>query len=786
MSIKPSPQTVTHLGMSPERKDAYEKVRGVAQFNRDYNPPGTLAGHLVTSPHAHARIKSIDTSEALRAEGVQAVLVGDESSPLMGAWLDDRPGLATGKVRFFGEPVAVVVANTESEAAKAAKKVKVEYEVLPVINTVKEALEPNAPLIHENLASYSRVRPFVYPQEGTNICHHSKIRKGDTEKAWTLSDVVVEGDYSIPQSDHAALETRSCVAEARPGGEIILHAASQAPYVARRMLSKHFGVDQQKIVIHTPLVGGSFGGKCAVHLEPIAILASMAAGGRPVKITCSRWQDITSSPVRIGLDAKVKLGASKDGTIQGAQITYHVNVGAYSDMGAVMTKSIAADCTGPYKIDNLTCDSYGVYTNRPYVTSFRGFGHAEYTFCIERTMDKLAFALGMDPAELRYKNFIKDKDRSPANILVSTSLLGDPAGCLTKVKELIGWNGGNRTKLPDGKVRAKGISCFWKAPSTATSARSGAIITFNPDGTVNLNLGSVEMGQGSKSGLAQLLAHSLGVDISNVRVNMEVDTSLSPVHWKTVASATTFLEGRSVLAAVQDAITQIKNTAAGILRCQPMDLEVGGGRVFVKGDPQIHLDLSALVQAYQYPDGNAVGGQVVGHGSYSVRHLTPLDQETGKGRSGPAWTVGAQAAEVEFDPSDCSYKVTKLASVMDAGKLINPALAKGVVMGGMSMGLGLGTREELLHDESGKTQNANFRQYRLLRMSEAPQYLVDFVETPLEDGPLGARGFGEHGIIGIPSALANALSAASGVDITRFPMTPEYIWKTREEGGVQP
>lgn len=498
------PQDTTDLGESPQRKDAWEKAVGAAQFNRDYLPKDTLHGYLIGSPYAHARLKSVDASEALREEGVRAVVTADSARPLLGTWIEDRPALALGKVRYYREPVAVVVANTEYQAARAARKVKVEYEPLPVVNSISDALKPDAPLVHEDLAGYSRVKSFVYPQPGTNICHWTKIRKGDMEAGWAQSEVVVEESFSLPQSDHAAMETRSSSAEISPSGEIIVHTASQAPFVVRRLLGKCFDIDQQKIVIHTPVVGGSFGGKCAPHLEPIAIFASMAVGGRRVKVTNSREQDMAGSPVRIGLDATVKIGASRDGVIHAAQITYYVNVGAYSDMGVVMAKSIASDCTGPYRIDNLWCDSYGVYTNRPFVTSFRGFGHTEYTFCIERTMDVLALALGMDPVELRRKNLIREGDTSPTGVKVTTSMVGDVAACLDKVRDLIRWDEGQKARLADGRIRAKGIACFWKAPSTASNARSGAIITFCPDGTINLNLGSVELGQGSKTGVAQL------------------------------------------------------------------------------------------------------------------------------------------------------------------------------------------------------------------------------------------------------------------------------------------
>mgnify|MGYP000845309417 FL=1 len=773
-------ETTVAIGKGVTRVDAMDKVTGKYKFNNDELVPGILYAKIITSLSAHAQIKHIDIEEARKATGVQAIFTGESSQGILtGTFVEDRPPLATKKVRYYGEPLAVVVANTELEALRAAELIKVEYEPLPVLNSPSEAIAKDAPLIHEDLANY-RIMKEAFPLPGTNIANHVKIRKGHIEKGWAESDVVVETQVFLPQSDHVALETRSVRAQIKPSGQVIIHSTSQAPYIIRKKLSRHFGIDTGKIIVHTPMVGGSFGGKAAVQLEMIAFLASRAVGGREIVIVNSREEDMISSPCRIGLEAKVKLGASKEGLIKAVEITYLVDCGAYSDMGAVMTKAIASDCTGPYNIENVWCDSLCVYTNHPYVTSFRGFGHAEYTLAIERTIDKLAYALGMDQIELRLKNAIRPGNTSPTQTKLTESNIGNLSECLGKLKEVINWDKEKqRVDLGKNKIRAKGVACFWKTSSTPPDAASGALITFSPDGYANLSIGAVELGQGTKTVLSQILAEKLRMDASRVNVNLEINTQDNPEHWKSVASSTTYMVGNAIVAAADDAINQIKNIASIVLRCSFADVELDQGQVYLKDDPEKYLDLTEIIHGYKYPNGNSIGGQIIGRGSFIMKHLTGMDAETGKGDPGPCWTVGAQAVEVELDTKEYTYKIIKAATVVDAGKVINPLTARSVITGGMCMGLSLASREAFLYDRQGVVLNANLRNYQLMRMGEEPEYLVEFVETPELDGPYGARGIGEHGLIGMPAALINSLSSAADTDLNQLPLTPELIWRLK-------
>ncbi len=734
---------------------------------------------MVISQYAHANIKSINFSQASMAPGVQAVITGDYAGGILtGTFVEDRPPIAIGKVRYFGEPIAVVVANSELEAARAAEMIKVEYEPLPVINSPGEAIKPNAELVHNGLGDYRRIKE-CFPVPGTNIANHVKIRKGDMAKGWAESEVIVEASFFLPQADHVALETRSVRAEIKEDGRVVVYSPSQAPYIIRKKLSRHFGFDTGKITVHTPAVGGAFGGKAAVQLEMIAYLASKAVGGREVVIANSREEDMISSPCRIGLEAKVKLGATKAGKIKAAEITYLVDCGAYSDMGAVISKSIASDCTGPYDIENVWCDSLCVYTNHPYATSYRGFGHSEFTVAIERTMDKLADTLGIDKLELRVVNAITPGKTTPTQSELTESNVGNLTECIKKLKDLIKWSEGQRIEIGNNKVRAKGAACFWKTSSTPPDAVSGAVITFTPDGYANLSVGAVELGQGSKTVLAQILAEKLRMDVDRINVSLEVNTQDHPEHWKTVASSTSYMAGNAIIAAADDIIKQLKDISAVVLRSSPEDLEVEGGKVFLKSDPQKYLDITEVIHGYKYPNGNSIGGQVIGRGSFIMKHLSGMDKETGKGDPGPLWTVGAQAVEVEFDTREYTYGIVKAASVIDAGKVINPATAKGVTMGGMSMGLSLASREAFLYNENGVVLNNNLRTYKPIRSSEEPEFLVEFVETPEIDGPYGARGFGEHGLIGMPGALINSLSSAAQADLNKLPLIPELIWKAK-------
>ncbi|RHW65039.1 xanthine dehydrogenase family protein molybdopterin-binding subunit [Clostridium botulinum] len=772
------------IGVSIPRKEAFDKVTGTAKYTDDTLLPGTLHAKMLTSRYAHAKIKSLDISKAKKAIGVQEVITGDYFPILSGSVIEDRPPIARDRVRYFGEPIAVVIANSEQEAMKAVKLINVEYELLPVVNSISDSLKPGATLIHENLGQYNHAVNDVYPELNTNILDRIKIRKGDMAKGWVESEVIVEGNFSLPQSDHLAMETRSAKAQIMPDGKIIIYTSSQGPYSVKRRLSKIYNIPEGNIVVKVPFVGGGFGGKAATQLEFIAYLASKAVNGRLVTIINSREEDIKTSPCRIGIEGNLKIGATKDGIIKVLEAKYSVDSGAYADTGPRMAKAMAIDCSGPYNIENIWCDSICVYTNHTYVTSYRGFGHTEYTFCMERMMDKLATKLGMEPLELRIKNAIKPGQYTPTQVKTTLSNIGKLEDCLTKLKELAKWDEGQVIKTGDGMIKAKGMGCFWKTSDSPADAVSGAFLTFNTDGSINLNTGAVEIGPSTKTTLAQILAEKLKMDVSRIHVVMGVDTQVSPEHWKTVASMTTFMAGRAVLRAAEDLIKQLKSLSATVMKSPPEDLEVAEEKVYLRQDPEMYVSFKDLARGHKEPNGLAIDGQIIARGTFIMSHITNMDKETGKGKPGPAWTVGAQAVEIEYDPNKFTYRLLKAITVIDAGKVINPKTSKGLIMGGMNMGLGIATREAFTYDRNARLQTTTLRTYKLMRFGENPEYIVDFIETPQIDAPFGARGFAEHGIIAIPAAFANAISHAAGHEFDKLPITPEIIWKAKTGGEI--
>ena len=764
------------IGKSFPRKDGLDKVYGRQSYVNDSNPPGLLYVALKVSSHAHAKIVSMDTAEAIKASGVRAVLTGEDLPFSLGLYLGDKPPLARGKVRHYGEPVAAVIADSEEEAREATKLIKVEYEQLPLIKSPRAALAADAVLIHEAMGEYNHI-PAILPEKGSNIANRTKIRKGNIVKGFEEAEVVIEESFSFPPGDHVAMEPRVTIASINPDGQVILHSATQAPFVVRSLMSTFFNIPVGKITVIAPPIGGGFGGKAGIQLEALAYLLSKAVGGRPVKLVNTREQDLVSSPGHIGLEATVKLGCKKDGQLVAAELTYLFDSGAYADYAVNVSRAAAIACTGPYNIPNVWCDSLCVYTNHPFATAYRGFGHIELAFAIERALDILAEALSIDPVELRLINAIQKGDTTPTQSIMDENT-GDLRECIRRVTNLMDWKDGDRIVISENIIRAKGIGCLWKAPAMPTNTDAGAILTFNEDGSMNLQCGITEIGQGTKSTLAEIIAEGLKTTPDKVHVVMEVNTQTSPHDWATAASRSLMMAGKAALEAVEDVKNQIKKTAAAVLRCPEADLEIANDRVFIKDEPSIGLMIRDVALGYVYPNGNAIEGQVIGRGRYISRRITGVDPETGQGHPALEWTMGAEAVEVEVDLSDYSYKILKSACVMDVGKVINPALARGQIVGSMSMGLGYASSEGFIFNSREQVVNDDLRSFKVMRYGEEPEYLVDFVETPQGDGPFGARGLGEQGVIGIPGALANALSRAVQSPLNQLPLTPESIWKT--------
>jgi CO/xanthine dehydrogenase Mo-binding subunit len=771
----------SHLGTSPVRTDAPAKTSGTLRFTDDRVRPGTLHAAVLFSPQAHAEIKKIDTAAAAAAFGVRGVFTGaDWPTTLIGLYMGDKPPLARGRVRYHGEPVVAVVADDEATALNALRLVKVEYAPLPTLGNPRAALAPGAPILHPELGSYARI-PDILPEPGTNVANRTLIRKGDPDKAFSAAEVVVEGEFSFPPGDHVAMEPRVSIAEYGLDGRLEIDSSTQSPFEVRNLLAKALDIPERRIVVRAPAIGGGFGGKAGIMLEPLACLLAMRFPGRPVRLANTREADLLSSPGRPGLQSRIRLAARADGTLHAADIEFLFDSGAYADYAVNVSRAAAISCTGPYNVPNVRTDSLCVYTNHPFATAFRGFGHIELSYATERAMDLLAERLKMDPADLRRKNAIRMGDLTPTGAPMDENT-GDLPTCLAKVRERLEWDSmPHRVVGPDGKIRAKGISCFWKAPAIPTFTDAGAVLFFADDGSATLSTGVIEIGQGAHDGLRMLVAEALKTDLDMVRVTRAVDTDLSPHDWATAASRALFMAGRAALDAVADAVAQIKRVAAAPLECPEGDLEVAGGRVFLRDKPEQGLPLSKVVLGYVYPNGNAIGGPVIGRGWYITPELTSLNPATGAGKPWLEWTLGAEGVEVEIDPADGTCRVLKAACTMDVGKVVHPALARGQVVGAMGMGIGYSLCEGFVFDAREAVQNGSLRDYKIMRYGEDPEYVVDFVETPQSDGPYGLRGLGEQGIVGMPGCLSQAVSLAIGAQMTALPMTAEAIWTKSQE-----
>jgi CO/xanthine dehydrogenase Mo-binding subunit len=768
------------IGSSVLRKESKDKVRGRVHYTADETSQTMLHASLKTSPHAFAKITSIDIEEALNMPGVRAVLTGDDVPNNIGLYLCDKPPIARDVVRHYGETVAAVVADTLAQANKAVDAIKIEYQVMTPILSPTQALSEDADVIHKEMGSYSHIDP-IHPEPGSNIANRTKIRKGDLDQAFNSAHETAEVSVTIPPGDHVAMEPRVSICEISESGDVHITSATQAPFVVKGLMSIFYGIEAGKIVVDAPLTGGGFGGKAGIQLEGLAYLLSKKVKGRKVKIVNTREQDLITSPGHIGLEATVKLAVDDQNKFVGMDLYYCFNSGAYADYAVNVSRAAAISCTGPYNVPNVKCDSLCVYTNMPFATAYRGFGHIEMGFAIERAIDIMAKKLSVDPFELRRINSIKTGHTTPVQSRLNEST-GDIETCFKKVNDLLGGNLGQIEKINDRTVRAKGIAGLWKAPAMPTNTDAGAIINFNEDGSVNIHTGIVEIGQGTKTGLSQIASEVLDIPLDKIHVAWDVNTRTSPRDWATAASRGLMMAGKAVYDACLDAMDQMREVTSQVLRVPPSDLVIQDEKVMVADEPDKYLSIADIGLGYVYPNGNAIYGQIIGKGRYIAKELTDIHPETGKGHPDLEWTLGAEGVEVEVDLITGQYKILKSICCIDVGKVINPDIARGQIVGGMGMGIGYTVMEGFKFNSRGQVTNDSLRDFKIMRLSDAPDYEVVFLETPQHDGPFGARGLGEQSVIGMPGAISNALSRAVGAELNAIPITAEKLWQALKEG----
>lgn len=775
-----------YVGGSTKRVDGEEKVRGAATYVHDMVVPRMLHARMVTSPHPKARILSIDTEKARTMPGVRAVLTGEDLTYKVGLYMQDKRVLAQGLVRYQGEAVAAVAAETLDQAKEAAAAVVVEYEVLPNVLEVTEALAEDAPLVHEEMETYTYMKGVFHPRPGSNVAHHQKVRKGDMEAGFAAADEVFEFEFDNPPVAHVPMETHTAIVEARPAGDVLIDTSAQSPFTVRQLFCHTFDLPLQKVRVRVPYVGGGFGGKAGIHLEPLCYCLSKAAGGRPVKLTANREEETNTLPSRQGLRSRLKTGVSKEGKILALEIEYHWNAGAYADYGVNVGRASAYSAAGPYCIPNCRVDSLVIYTNRVFGTAYRGFGHLEILWGIERNMDLVADALGMDPYEFRKKNLLKPGDTTITGESF-TEGHGRPDEVLRLVAEAIDWDPKERAtskvKPNSGKVRAKGIAMLHKAPAMPTFTSCSATIHFSGDGSASIAISGVDYGQGTYTTLTQVAADELHLPIDKVRVPWGCDTDYTPYDWQTVASRFAVMGGNAVIEAARDAMEQIRNVAGQVLRAPPSKIVAENGQVWVLGRPENKLDYSQIVLGYSYPDGSSIGGPVIGRGKYIAQGLTHLDAQTGQGRPALNWTYGCHGVEVEVDTDTGEVRVLNLASAFDVGKVLNEQQCRSQVVGGVVQGLGSALMEKMVFLD-GVMCNPSLVDMKIPTAKDIPEKMSQFfVETPHPQGPYGARGVAEHSMVSVPGAVGNAVSRATGVAFHVLPLDPERVYLTLKRAG---
>ncbi len=770
------------IGENVERVDAREKVTGAALFADDIQfGPGLLYARIKRSPHPHAIIKKIDVSKARALRGVKAVVTGESYPGYIGLYLKDRHIFCRDRVRYVGDPVAGVAAVSEAIAEQAINLIEVEYEPLPGVFDPEYGASPEAPLLHPDLGKYS-VANFIFPEPGSNVSNHFKIRKGDVDSAWKDCAAIVEHTYRIPHIQHVPIEPHVATAKVDMDGKITLWGSSQSPFAQRNLIASALGVSPADVQVIAPYVGGGFGCKAGVSMEALAVAIASQVRGRPVKLRLTREEEFYTAFVRQGLVAHFKMGCDKDGHLLAVETRFYWDGGAYTEYGVNITRASGYSSTGPYRVPNVRTDSYCVYTNHPVGGPMRGFGMPEFHAGLEQCIDDLAVEVGLDRVAFRKLNCIQGGDT------IVTGMTMHPTGlseCLVKAAEAIGWGRKDPPSAPN-KRRGKGIALMWKAPAMPPNAGSSAKVRLNEDGTVTVSVGGQEIGQGSFTVAAQVAAAALGVPYDWVRVTGPVDTDNSPYEWQTVASRLTWSMGNAVAAAARDARQQILDMVAQAWGEDPSDLDIIDGHVVsYKSEESLSLK-SIVVYGISKPnDQGWMGGPVVGRGNFMPTYVTGLDPETGQGpRAVVHYTTGAQAVEVEVDMDTGQVEIIRGVAAFDVGKAINPEMVRGQMEGGFVQGVSTALFEGL-QLKQGVLQNPSFVDYRIATSADAPRQIETIIiEVPQDDGPWGARGIGEHALVPTVPAIANAIYDAVGIRPGAPPFSSEKIYLLMQEAGL--
>ena len=775
--------TSTGIGASVRRKEDHRFITGKGRYTDDINRPGQAYAYFLRSPHAHARIKSIDAQEAKRKPGVVAILTGDDIAAdkvggLICGWMihskdgtpmkaGAHPALAQGKVRYVGDHVAVVVAESISEAKDAAEAIRIDYEVLPAQVDTATAQRQGAPLIHD-----------VAPDNTVYRWHLGD--KAKTDAAFATAKHVTKIDLTNNRLVPNPMEPRAAIGEYNSGdGVFTLYTTSQNPHVARLVLSAFIGIaPEHKLRVVAPDVGGGFGSKIFIYAEETVCVWAAKKVGRPVKWTSDRTEAFLSDAHGRDHVTHAELATDETGKITALKARTIANLGGYLSTfsSSVPTYLYAPLLSGQYDIANIYCEVDGVYTNTTPVDAYRGAGRPEATFVVERLVESAARELGQDPAKFRRKNYIKSFPHQTPVIMTYDA--GDYSASLSKALEIADYaNIGKRKResARNGKLRGIGFSSYIEACGIAPSQAVGSLgagvglwesaeVRVNPVGTVEVLTGSHSHGQGHETTFAQLVSDRLGVPIENVAI-IHGDTDKVQFGMGTYGSRSAAVGMSAIYKALDKVIEKGKKVAAYVLEASAGDIEFKDGKFSVKGTDK-SADFGAIaLQAY------------IAH-KFSGQELEPgLKEGAFYDPTNFTFPAGVHICEVEVDPGTGTTRIDRWTAVDDFGVVINPMIVEGQVHGGIAQGVGQALLEGVRYSEEGQLVTASYMDYSMPRADDLPSFHVGMTVTPCPSNPLGVKGCGEAGAIAAPAAVINAITDAVGHEHVSMPATAETVWK---------
>jgi len=800
------------VGCPVPRPDARAKVTGQATYAADLYFEGMLHATVLRSQYPHARILRVDTSGAKALPGVVAVLTADEvpGAKNHGIVCPDWPVLAYDKVRYVGDAIAIVAAETEDVAEQALGLIEVEYEPLPVVTSPQQALAHDAPLVHD----------------GGNLLKHIQVRKGDAEKGFAEADVVVEREYRTPSLDHAFLEPEAGVATIDEEGKITVHVGSQIPFADRRQIAASLAIPEERVRVKATQVGGAFGGKEDISVQIHAALLAQATG-RPVKLVFTRQESLIVHPKRHATTIRLKTGAASDGTLTAVQAEIYGDAGAYASLSEHVMTRAATHATGPYDVPNVEIDCYAAYTNNVPAGAFRGFGVPQSAFAVESQMDILAEELGLSAFEIRRKNALRIGDATATGQVLreSVGLLETIARVEEEVEKA--QNSKFKAQTPKSNIqypisnirRSWGVACAYKNVGLGGGApdRAGAQVELTDGGRAIVRAGAAEVGQGLVGVLALLAAEELGLPYDLVEV-LVADTDQTLDGGATTASRQSFITGNAVRLAARKVREVLAQAASEELDAPPDSLvfedgrirafrykvasspclvqhKTGRGRPSVANGPSVtngpsvangpsvvngetflgekSISLAEAV-AFAKGEGREVRASVV----YEAPTTVPLGEV---GDMHFAYGYATQAALVEVDANTGQVEVLKVIAAHDVGRALNPLAVAGQIEGGVVMGLGMALQEEFVMEE-GVPKSTSLAKYKIPSIERTPEIVPIIVEDRASEGPYGAKGIGEIPLIPTAPAIVNAIYNATGVRLYSLPATPKRVLDALEHG----